>query len=166
MPWSILLQVYVGSLGHLLPLNSCALRNTSNEQTHLTSTLVRQAGVGVGLRRRLRQDAAILVPSISFTVCHCFRRTTDVACVCAGWRVGPGWRVWSGWGVWANWHVRLRPSSGIRPNTGTHVSRAGGEVISGGARGHGDDTVLVALQHDLGVSGSGIPELHPSVLGP
>lgn len=61
---------------------------------------------------------------------------------------------------------KSRAGSGVRPNTGAHVSRASGEVVSGGARCHGNDTVLVALQHDLGVSGSGVPELHPSVLGP
>lgn len=62
-------------------------------------------------------------------------------------------------------HVRLRARSGVRPNTSAHVSRAGGEVVSSGARGHGNNAVLVALQHDLSVSGSGVPELHPSVLG-
>lgn len=130
--------------------------NTNNEQTFdLNSSSSCRSRCW--RTQEAQTEAAILTLSISFTVCHCDRRITYVACVCAGWA---GWRVWIGW------RVHLRASSGVRPDTSTHVSRASGEVISGGARGHGDDTVLVTLQHDLGISGSGIPELHPSVLGP
>lgn len=67
------------------------------------------------------------------------------------------------WG--GGWDVRLRAGAGVRPNTSTHVARTSGEVVPSGAWGHGNDTILVALQHDLSISGPGVPELYPSVLG-
>lgn len=57
----------------------------------------------------------------------------------------------------------------VRPDAGARVARAGGEITavrSGhGAGGHRDDRVLVALQHELRVTGAGIPELHTAILG-
>ena len=58
----------------------------------------------------------------------------------------------------------LRASTGVLPDAGTHVSGAGGEVVSCRARGHGDNAVLVSLKHHLGVSGPWVPELHTPVL--
>lgn len=60
--------------------------------------------------------------------------------------------------------MHLRTGAGVLPDTGTHVSRTGGEVIPGRARGHRDDTVLVSLKHHLGVPGPWVPELHTSIL--
>lgn len=58
-----------------------------------------------------------------------------------------------------------RPGTGVLPDTGTHVSGACREVVSSRARGHRNDTVLVSLEHHLGVSGPWVPKLHASVLG-
>lgn len=54
----------------------------------------------------------------------------------------------------------------VAPDPRAHVAGAGGEEAAGGGAGrHGDDRVLVALEHELGVASAGVPELHAAVLG-
>lgn len=57
----------------------------------------------------------------------------------------------------------------VRPDAGAGIARAGGEVAArwggDGAGSDRDDRVLVALEHELGVAGAGVPELDAAVLG-
>lgn len=55
--------------------------------------------------------------------------------------------------------------SAVRPDAGSHVTRAGGEVAASRARRNRDDRVLVALEHELRIPSSRVPELHAAVLG-
>lgn len=65
----------------------------------------------------------------------------------------------------------LRPpiQASIRPDACAHVTRTGGEEAA--ARGdnragsNGDDRVLVALEHELGMAGARVPKLDTTVLG-
>lgn len=60
----------------------------------------------------------------------------------------------------------LGADSSVRPNASTHIAGAGGEVLAARAGRHRDDGVLMSLEHDLCVSGPGIPELDTAILGP
>jgi hypothetical protein len=58
-----------------------------------------------------------------------------------------------------------RPIGGILPDPSLHVSRARGKQVACGARGNRDDGVLVSLEHHLGITSLGIPELDSTILG-
>lgn len=58
----------------------------------------------------------------------------------------------------------------VRPDAGTHITRSGGKVSNAVGTSHrtgrhGNDRVLVSLEHELCVAGTGIPELDTAVLG-
>lgn len=60
----------------------------------------------------------------------------------------------------------LRRDVLVTPDTRAHVAGAGGEEAAGSGAGRdGDDRVLVALKHELGAAGAGVPELDAAVLG-
>jgi len=53
----------------------------------------------------------------------------------------------------------------VAPDSRSHVTRAGSEAATTWTWRHADDRILVALQHELSVAGSGVPELNTAVLG-
>jgi hypothetical protein len=53
----------------------------------------------------------------------------------------------------------------VAPDPRPHITGSGSERAARWAGCHRDDRVLVALQHELRVAGSRIPELYPAVLG-
>jgi len=53
----------------------------------------------------------------------------------------------------------------VAPDSRPHITRSSRERTTRWARRNADDGVLVTLQHELRVSGSGIPELDTTVLG-
>lgn len=57
------------------------------------------------------------------------------------------------------WVVRVLPDSG------PHVTATCSKAASAWAGSNADDTVLVSLQHKLGIASSGVPELYSPVLG-
>lgn len=60
---------------------------------------------------------------------------------------------------------RLRVVRLVAPDSRSHVTRTGSEAATTWAWRHADDRVLVALQHELSVAGSWVPELNTAILG-
>jgi hypothetical protein len=52
----------------------------------------------------------------------------------------------------------------VGPDTGSHVAGTSGKVASRRAGCHGNDRVLVSLEHELRVTRARVPELHAAIL--
>lgn len=53
----------------------------------------------------------------------------------------------------------------VAPDSRSHVTRTSGKGATTWAWSHADDRVLVALQHELSIAGSWVPELNTTILG-
>lgn len=77
-------------------------------------------------------------------------------------------------GTGSRYGFRIRIFTGflytrVRPDTGPHITRSGSEIpdtvgTSNWAGRHGNDGVLMSLEHELCVAGTGIPELDTAIL--